>query len=144
MTGLTSHLANVLWARASGPTVRLVSWPSSPGDCRSCQRCTIYGDGEQTRDYVFVADVAEAADLALASSARGVGQHLDWPETSVNASAIGTIAAASGTVCDPGVRRAAHREVRRSVLANTHARALLGWALRAIRSSAASRRRSSG
>ena len=100
------------------------------------QRCTIYGDGEQTRDYVFVADVAEAADLALASSARGVVNISTGRETSVNA-LHRHIAAALGTVCDPEYAAPRPGEVRRSVLANIRARALLAGH-RAIRSSAAS------
>ena len=106
------------------------------------QRCTIYGDGEQTRDYVYVADVAEAAELALVSAARGVVNISTGRETSVNA-LLRQVAAAVGVACDPEYAAARAGEVRRSVLANAHARALLGWSL-AIRSSAASLRRSSG
>src|SRR5579864_2411993 len=35
------------------------------------QSCTIYGDGEQTRDYIFVGDVARANVAALAATVTG-------------------------------------------------------------------------
>ena len=128
MTGLTLRLANVYGPRqrpdGEAGVVAIFARRLLAG-----QRCTIYGDGEQTRDYVFVADVAEAADLALASSARGVVNISTGRETSVNA-LHRHVAAALGTVCDPEYAAPRTGEVRRSVLANTHARALLGWAPR--------------
>jgi UDP-glucose 4-epimerase len=45
----------------------------------------INGDGEQTRDYVFVKDVAQANILALASEKSGVYNIGNGVETSVNA-----------------------------------------------------------
>jgi UDP-glucose 4-epimerase len=90
------------------------------------QRCTIYGDGEQTRDYVYVADVAEAAELALGSSARGVVNISTGRETSVNA-LYRQVAAAVGVKIEPDYAAPRPGEVRRSVLANARARALLGW-----------------
>src|SRR5262249_10173836 len=38
--------------------------------CRSGRALTIYGDGEQSRDFVYVADVVEANRLAMAAPYR--------------------------------------------------------------------------
>jgi len=94
---------------------------------------TIYGDGDQTRDMVYVKDVA-AANLAastrplppltdLDARAFNVGTGI---ETSVNGLAAGLAAAAGRT---PEIRRAPARpgELRRSVLAVDKAARLLGW-----------------
>jgi len=94
---------------------------------------TIYGDGDQTRDMVYVKDVA-AANLAartrplppltdLDARAFNVGTGI---ETSVNGLAAGLAAAADRT---PEIRRAPARpgELRRSVLAVDKAARLLGW-----------------
>ncbi len=90
--------------------------------------CTVNGDGEQTRDYVYVGDVADAVARALASpavtGAFNVGTGI---ETTVNelyrllAAAVGTGRAAIHGPAKPG-------EQRRSALDVTHAKAGLGWA----------------
>ena len=125
MTGLTLRLANVYGPRqrpdGEAGVVAIFARRLLGG-----QRCTIYGDGEQTRDYVYVADVAEAAELALVSAARGVVNISTGRETSVNA-LLRQVADAVGVACDPEYAAARAGEVRRSVLANAHARALLGW-----------------
>jgi UDP-glucose 4-epimerase len=94
---------------------------------------TIYGDGEQTRDMVYVRDVAEAnvaaseralpARVDLDSRAFNVGTGI---ETSVNKLAA-ALAAAAGR--GPEIRRAPERlgELRRSALAVDKAARLLGW-----------------
>jgi UDP-glucose 4-epimerase len=46
--------------------------------------CTIYGDGEQTRDYVYVGDVVQANIAALSDPARGTYNVGTAAETSVN------------------------------------------------------------
>ena len=91
------------------------------------RRCSIYGDGEQTRDFVYVGDVVEAF-LAAAGSGDGetinIGTGL---QTSVN-----QLYAALAEIC--GVDEAAlyeparPGELQRSSLDNAKARALLGWA----------------
>jgi UDP-glucose 4-epimerase len=48
------------------------------------QDCTIYGDGEQTRDYVYVGDVVQANVAALADPIRGTYNIGTAIETSVN------------------------------------------------------------
>jgi UDP-glucose 4-epimerase len=103
-----------------------------------CQRLladepvTVYGDGEQTRDYVYVGDVV-AANLVLGDTLLPPATALDdrafnvgtGRETSVNALLRG-LAAASGR--EPRVRHAPERpgELRRSALDAARLRAL-GW-----------------
>jgi len=91
------------------------------------QRCIVNGDGEQTRDYVYVGDVADAAARAVASAdAAGIVNVGTGAETTVNdiyrglARLTGASAAAEHGPAKPG-------EQRRSVLDASRAKALLGW-----------------
>lgn len=89
--------------------------------------CVVNGDGGQTRDYVYVEDVADAVARALARpDATGVVNIGTGIETSVNelyrrlARAAGVERAAQHGPARPG-------EQRRSVLDASRAKALLGW-----------------
>ncbi|HEU5323283.1 MAG TPA: NAD-dependent epimerase/dehydratase family protein [Methylomirabilota bacterium] len=89
--------------------------------------CLINGDGEQTRDYVYVRDVADAVVRALGrAEAGGVVNIGTGRETTVN-DLYGRLCRAAG------VRRAAAHgparpgEQRRSVLDAARAAAVLGW-----------------
>jgi UDP-glucose 4-epimerase len=88
--------------------------------------CHIYGDGEQTRDYVYVGDVAEAARAALACTAGGVVNVSTARETTVNA-LYAQLCASLGVSRPPAYDEARPGDVRRSVLDNGRARAVLGW-----------------
>ena len=125
MTGLTLRLANVYGPRQR-PDGEAGVVAIFGRRMLSDQPCTIYGDGEQTRDYVYVADVAEAAERALTSAASGVVNISTGRETSVNA-LHRQVAKALGVARPPEYAAARPGEVRRSVLANARARALLGW-----------------
>lgn len=86
----------------------------------------IWGDGHQTRDFVYVDDVVQAFVLAIE---RGHGQVVNvgtGVETSVNALArlVGEILGVEPAV-EHGPPRPA--EVRRSALDNRHAATVLGW-----------------
>ncbi len=89
---------------------------------------TVYGDGEQTRDFVFVGDVTRACRMALEREEAGAGPINigAGAETSVNAIAE-EVARAAGRALE--VRREAAREgdVRRSRAAVARAREALGW-----------------
>jgi len=89
--------------------------------------CVINGDGAQTRDYVFVGDVAEAVARGLErAETRGAANIATGIETSVNelydrlARAVGVDRAATHGPAKPG-------EQRRSALDPTRAKLLLGW-----------------
>jgi len=92
----------------------------------SGQPCTIYGDGEQTRDFVYVGDVAEAF---LAAAERADGQLLNIGtgiETSVN-HLYDSMAAATGGPVEPVRGPERLGELKRSALSPTRAATELGW-----------------
>jgi UDP-glucose 4-epimerase len=90
------------------------------------EACIVYGDGEQTRDYVFVDD---CVDAFVRAADRGDGLLINvgtGVETSVNglyatmASATGVDRPAEGAATRPG-------ELQRSALDPTRAAIQLGW-----------------
>jgi UDP-glucose 4-epimerase len=90
--------------------------------------CTVFGDGNQTRDFVEVADVVDAFVAASApGAASGLVVNIGTSiETSVN-DLYATMAAAAG-VATPAVHAPArHGELARSALAVDLAAAELGW-----------------
>lgn len=91
------------------------------------EECVVNGDGEQTRDYVYVGDVADAVARAIARpEATGVVNIATGVETSVNdlyrrlAAGVGVDRPARHAPSKPG-------EQRRSVLAILRAKEVLGW-----------------
>jgi UDP-glucose 4-epimerase len=92
--------------------------------------CVINGDGLQTRDYVYVGDVAEAALLALAEpGVTGPVNVGTGVETSV-VTLFERLRAAAGGHGEARHGPARPGEQRRSVLDGARARRLLGWAPR--------------
>jgi UDP-glucose 4-epimerase len=88
--------------------------------------CTIYGDGKQTRDYVFAGDVARANLLAAE-------KHFDGPlnvgtgvETDVNV-LYGHLARAAGVSRPPEYGPARLGEQKRSCISPAAAGRALGW-----------------
>jgi len=89
--------------------------------------CLINGDGEQTRDYVYVGDVAEAVARALArDEAVGVFNVATGTETSVN-DLYRRLARLAQVDRAPVHGPAKPGEQRRSVLDAGRAKAVLGW-----------------
>lgn len=91
------------------------------------QPCTIYGDGSQTRDYVFVADVVRANVAALSAKASGIAINIGTGiETSVNDlySNLASIADFP-TAAEHGPGRPG--EQNRSVISPARAHKELGW-----------------
>jgi UDP-glucose 4-epimerase len=123
---LTLRLANVYGPRqdpaGEAGVIAIFSSRLLAGD-----PCFVNGDGEQTRDYVYVSDVAEAATRAVASpDVAGVVNIGTGAETSVN-----ELYRRLARLTD--VRRAAEHaparpgEQRRSALDAARAKTLLGW-----------------
>ena len=92
----------------------------------------IYGDGQQTRDFIFVDDIANAIELAGTVSGIGgeIFQIATNTETSVLelAKRLAAILAARG-IKPPAIRRRASRtgDVKRSFSDTVKAQARLGW-----------------
>ena len=89
--------------------------------------CTIFGDGENTRDFVYVGDVARANLLALTSSTTGPINIGTGRETSVNA-LYRQLAGIVGSTLQPTHAAPKPGEQRRSVIDPTLASRVLGWA----------------
>ena len=87
---------------------------------------TVFGDGEQTRDYVYVDDVVDALARAATRGGGLVCNVGTGRETSVNA-LLRTMSALAGV--DPEIRHAPVRqgEPRRNALDPTRAAIHLGW-----------------
>ena len=91
------------------------------------QQPTVYGDGEQTRDYVYVGD-AVGAFLAAADSTRpGTWNIGSGTEVSV-LELTGVISAVAGRPLDPVFAPARPGELLRGALAAGRARRDIGWA----------------
>jgi len=89
---------------------------------------TIFGDGEQTRDFVYVADVVAANLLAAESAATGAVNVGSGVETSVLHLAAAMRELGGEAPFEPRLADARAGEVRRSCLDATRAGELLGWA----------------
>jgi UDP-glucose 4-epimerase len=98
------------------------------GHLLDAKPCRIFGDGEQTRDFVYVDDVVDAF-VRAADAARASGLVVNigtGVETSVN-ELYAAMAEAAG-VADPASHEPARAgELARSALATGLARAELGW-----------------
>jgi UDP-glucose 4-epimerase len=81
---------------------------------------TIYGDGGQTRDFVYVGDVVEAFLAAGASAEQGICNIATGAETSV-------LELAAELELEPRFAPERAGEVRRSCLDPARAQAVLGW-----------------
>jgi UDP-glucose 4-epimerase len=87
---------------------------------------TVNGDGGQTRDYVFVGDVARMSALALDTDATGPVNVGTGIETDVNALAA-LILQAAGSRSEVRHGPAKSGEQRRSVVDNRRAADVFGW-----------------
>jgi UDP-glucose 4-epimerase len=87
---------------------------------------TIFGDGEQTRDYIFVGDVARANVAALGAKASDAFNIGTGVETSVN-QLYEALASAAGVKTPPSYAPARPGEQRRSVISPARAGQVLGW-----------------
>lgn len=90
------------------------------------QPITIFGDGEQTRDYVFVGDVVQANVAAVTAAVGGAINVGTGVETSVN-ELYRTLATVAGSDRQPSYAPARPGEQKRSVIAAGRAERELGW-----------------
>lgn len=88
--------------------------------------CTIDGDGEQRKDYLYVGDVAAANVLALTGGSRQVFNIGTGAGTSVN-EIFRELQAATGDTTEPTFGPARLGDVREFWLDCSRARAELGW-----------------
>ena len=86
----------------------------------------VFGDGLQTRDFIFVGDVADANVAALGSARSGELNIGTGHETSV-ADLVGTLVSSSGRESAVEMAPAMEFEVRRVCLDPTRARTWLRW-----------------
>lgn len=96
------------------------------GRCLAGTPCTIYGDGRQTRDYVYVSDVARANVLALASEYIGPLNIGTGVETDV-VKLHDEVAKAAGSHVPPTFAPPRPGEQRRSCVDPGLAGRVLGW-----------------
>ena len=89
-------------------------------------RPVIYGDGSQTRDFVFVGDVAAATRAALLSSISGPLNVGTGRETSVR-EVVAELIRASGAEIAPDFQPAKPGEVARACIDPGRAERSLGW-----------------
>ncbi len=90
------------------------------------EKCIVNGDGEQTRDYVFVGDVADAISRSVASDVGGVVNVGTGDETTVN-ELYQRLARLTRVDREAEHAPAKAGEQRRSVLDPTRAKTSLGW-----------------
>jgi UDP-glucose 4-epimerase len=97
------------------------------GRLRAGQRPTIFGDGKQTRDYIFVADLVKALLAAGDGDSREVVNIGTETETSV-LELVGMLGEIHGpNALEPEFAPARLGELERSCLDAGRARELLGW-----------------
>ena len=88
--------------------------------------CTIYGDGQQTRDYVYVGDVVAANLAALEHEALGAFNVGTGIETDVN-QLYGELARLASSTAQPVYAPPRAGEQRRSVISAARAQRELNW-----------------
>lgn len=96
---------------------------------RQQQTATIYGDGSQTRDFVYVGDVVEAILAAGSSTATGTVNIGTGRETSVRA-LVRAARDLNDPTPEPLIAPQRAGEVRRSCLDPSRAAEVLGWSAR--------------
>lgn len=125
ITGMALRYANVYGPRQDGTgeagVVAISCWRLAEG-----QQPLIFGDGLQSRDFVYVRDVAAANVAALLSEQSGpvnVGTGVDTTILEV----VKRLCALAGRSELPEFSAARGGEVRRTCLDNSRAAAWLGW-----------------
>ncbi len=88
---------------------------------------TIFGDGQQTRDFVYAGDIAEGICMALATDQVNTVYNLSTQtETSLNA-LVELFSQAAGVTVKPSYGPVRTGDINRSMLCNEKAVGRLGW-----------------
>ncbi|TDC67346.1 NAD-dependent epimerase/dehydratase family protein [Micromonospora sp. KC207] len=93
------------------------------------RRPTVFGDGEQTRDYIYVADVVEAFLLAVGHGGPGLWNIGTGTSTSIR-KLLDLVGRTAGRVPDPRFEPPRLGELKHSALVVTRAARELRWAAR--------------
>lgn len=91
------------------------------------QPTVVFGNGGNTRDYVYVSDVVQALYLASGNLGGGVRFNIGTSVETSDRELHTLVAAAIGTADSPEFAPARHGDVPRSALAHTKATHVLGW-----------------
>jgi UDP-glucose 4-epimerase len=125
LNGTTLALANVYGPRQA-PHGEAGVVAIFAGRLMAGEHCTIYGSGEQTRDFVYVDDVADAFVRAAHSEARGLFNIGTGHEVSINELHT-KMAELLGVRPERRFAPARQGELQRNSLDATRARNILGW-----------------
>ena len=123
MVGVSLRFSNVYGPHCGHKKSVVASFLSS---ALAGQPLVIYGDGRQTRDFIYVEDICAAIDRALAADDGGVYHLGTGVETSVNDLADQVIAA-TGTHVDIDRQPPRPADATRSFVEFEAARKALGW-----------------
>lgn len=88
---------------------------------------TVYGDGRQSRDYVYVGDIANGIVCAMTTDHANEIYHLSTGREASLLDVLSELRRASGKELLPSFARTRSGDIYRSVLSNDKARRFLGW-----------------
>ena len=88
---------------------------------------TIYGDGKQTRDFVYAGDIARGIDAALRTHHANRAYNLSTQTETSLKELVAVLAKVSGKRIVPRYEDARTGDIYKSLLANGRARRSLGW-----------------
>ena len=89
---------------------------------------TIYGDGEQTRDFIYAGDIAAGICAALHTEHVNHAYNLSTQTETSLRELVAILADVSGRDIEPRCFEARPGDIYKSMLANGRARRALGWA----------------
>lgn len=88
---------------------------------------TIFGDGLQSRDYIYVGDIVNGIVRAMTTDHANETYHLSTEREASLDDIVAALRHASGKALVPAYSKARSGDIYRSVLSNEKARQVLGW-----------------